>query len=146
MTDTEAPAARECLFGHTDEANAYVVDDYPYGFRLRCKIRYWIESHPKHGDRFCSQTTNPKVAGERWNKPKKSTYAPIGVMVRDPENGHITWTALNLWPSAERLAAFTALTASCLTDTQAKTLAVITKVHEADARKRAEREAAEGDA
>lgn len=32
------------LSGHTSPETAYVVDDYPYGFRLRCKIRYWIET------------------------------------------------------------------------------------------------------
>lgn len=49
------------LGGHVDEASAYVVNDYPYGFRLRCKIRYWLEHSLKKGTRFCSQTTNPKV-------------------------------------------------------------------------------------
>jgi hypothetical protein len=137
------PDTIEVLTGHVSEATAYVVDDYPYGFRLRCKIRYWIESHPKNGDRFCSQTTNPKVAGEVWNKPKKSTYVAIGVMFIEPETGHVKWTGLNVWPSEERLAAFTALTEGRLTDTQAKTLDVIAKLNEAQARRRAEREAAE---
>lgn len=82
------------LKGHTSAATAYVVDDYPYGFRLRCKIRYWLEHKPKHGVRFVSQTTNPKVAGERWNKPKASTYSDYGVMLLNEENGHITWTGL----------------------------------------------------
>jgi hypothetical protein len=30
------------LLGHVDADSAYVVDDYPYGGRLRCRIRYWI--------------------------------------------------------------------------------------------------------
>jgi len=37
-----------------------LVEDYPYGFRLRCKIRFWLEYAPKRGFRFVSQTTNPK--------------------------------------------------------------------------------------
>lgn len=96
----------ELLFGHTDQENALVVPDYPFGFHLRCKIRYWIETHPKHGDRFCSQTTNPKVAGERWNKPKKSTYCEVGVMFREEGTGHIKWTGLHSWPKAPQLEVF----------------------------------------
>lgn len=68
------------LLGHTSPETAYVVEDYPYGFRLRCKIRYWIETKPGFGQRFVSQTTNPKKAGEVWNKPKASTYHPVLVM------------------------------------------------------------------
>ncbi len=62
------------LLGHTSEETAYLVNDYPYGFRLRCQIRYWMEYDKKRGFRFCSQTTNPKREGTHWNKPKKSTY------------------------------------------------------------------------
>jgi hypothetical protein len=75
------------LKGHVSEDTAYVVDDYPYGFRLRCKIRYWVET-TKHGSRFCSQTTNPKVAGEKWNKPKKNTYSDLCALFIN-EEGHV---------------------------------------------------------
>jgi hypothetical protein len=44
---------------------------------LRCKIRYWLEFHPKRGFRFVSQTTNPK-RGNVWNKPKASTFMRFG--------------------------------------------------------------------
>ena len=83
------------LTGHTTPATAYVVDDYPYGYRLRCKIRYWLEHKPKHGFRLVSQTTNPKRAGEVWNKPKASTYCHFGVMVLNEDNGHVNWTGIN---------------------------------------------------
>lgn len=86
MTITPANA----LHGHTDEESAYLVDDYPYGFRLRTSIRYWIET-TKHGDRMCSQTLNPKT--DRWNKPKRSTYAPVGCLYLDDEQ-HVQWTAI----------------------------------------------------
>ena len=46
----------------------------------------WIET-TKNGQRFVSQTLNPKTSA--WNKPKASTYDPIKVLTRDPENGHI---------------------------------------------------------
>jgi hypothetical protein len=37
----------QILKGHISQETAYLVDDYPYGFRLRCKIRYWLEYQPK---------------------------------------------------------------------------------------------------
>ena len=92
MADT-----REFLFGHTSPETAYVVDDYPYGFRERTQIRYWIESAPKRGDRFVSQTKNPKTG--YWNAPKPSTYAPIGVITKNPENGHISWVEISPYDS-----------------------------------------------
>jgi hypothetical protein len=72
------------LTGHVSEDTAYIVQDYPYGFRLRCTIRYWIETN-KHGEqRFVSQTQNPKNG--RWNTPKKSTYDKVKVMGLDEMN------------------------------------------------------------
>lgn len=67
------------------EENPLVVENYPYGFRLRTKIRYWVET-TKAGQRFCSQTLNPKT--QAWNKPKKSTYSEIVKVFKD-EQGHI---------------------------------------------------------
>lgn len=92
------------LSGHTSPETAYVVDDYPYGFRLRCKIRYWLEHDLKRGFRFCSQTTNPKVEGERWNAPKKSTYTMLAIMGLNDE-GHVTWTGCSIY-DFDKVAAF----------------------------------------
>ena len=68
LTDTShhmsEPTKITVLHGHTTRETAYLVNDYPYGFRLRCKIRYWLEYKKGHGHRPVSQTTNPKVAGE----------------------------------------------------------------------------------
>lgn len=87
------------LHGHISPETAYVVNDYPYGFRLRCKMRYWIE-RTKKGERFCSQTTNPKRVDEVWNKPKKSTYCALMCMYQNnieghKEFGHIFYTGIN---------------------------------------------------
>lgn len=80
----------QILRGHTSPETAYVVNDYPYGFTLRCKIRYWLEYRKGHGTRFCSQTTNPKVAGEVWNKPKRGIYMTgLTVMYKQPDTGYI---------------------------------------------------------
>lgn len=78
------------LKGHVSPETAYVVADYPYGFKLRCKVRFWIETKKGHGQRVMSQTTNPKIEGrEVWNQPKASTYSRICVLVLDESNGHV---------------------------------------------------------
>lgn len=92
------------LAGHTSPETAFVVADYPYGFKLRCQIRYWLERAPKKGYRLCSQTTNPKKAGEVWNAPKKSTYTMLAVMGLNEEN-HVTWTGCSSY-DFDKLAEF----------------------------------------
>ena len=82
------------LKGHVSPETAYVVKDYPYGYRLRCKIRYWLETNNRQGSRLCSQTANPKLDGEVWNKPKCSTYARFGGVMYLDEQEHVTWTGL----------------------------------------------------
>lgn len=62
---------------YDSEQNSLVIDDYPYGF-LRTQIRYWIET-TNRGDRFVSQTLNPKT--NKWNAPKKSTYQDVMVLI-----------------------------------------------------------------
>lgn len=94
------------LYGHISPETAHVVEDYPYGFRLRCKIRYWLESHPKRGFRFCSQTTNPKRAGEPWNNPKASTYTLLAACMYRNDEGHITWDGLSEYSDAAQVLAF----------------------------------------
>jgi len=76
---------------HNTQENALVVENYPYGFRLRTQIKYWVETTNK-GDRFCSVTLNPKT--NKWNTPKKSTYSDVVVLTKSLENGYIdskTW-------------------------------------------------------
>ena len=86
------------LPGHTTPETAFIVPDYPYGFRLRCKIRYWLEYRKGKGFRFCSQTTNPKLTTEFWNKPKYSTYCMLGVMGLDPvDDNHVKWVGCNIY-------------------------------------------------
>lgn len=95
------------LSGHYSPDTAFVVEDYPYGFKLRCKIRYWLEVN-KRGTRFLSQTTNPKKAFDAaglpidsWNKPKASTYSEYGVMIQFPpcSDGiqRVSWVAVSGW-------------------------------------------------
>jgi hypothetical protein len=101
LTETRA-MPDNLLFGHTSPETAYVVDDYPYGYRLRTSIRYWVET-TKHGDRFVSQTVNPKT--DRWNKPKASTYVGVMVLFLDDE-GHVSRVSVTENDSAEWIARF----------------------------------------
>ena len=84
------------LTGHVSAETAYVQDGYPYGFRLKCQRRVWLERDPKRGYRFCFQTTNPKKSFLVWNAPKKSTYTMLAVMGLDEEN-HVTWTGCSIY-------------------------------------------------
>jgi hypothetical protein len=99
---------KNILNGCVSPETAFVVADYPYGFRLRCKIRYWLEHNPKRGTRFVSQTTNPKLSAiqDIWNKPKASTYADVAGAMFTDENGHVQWSALSYYPGADECAAW----------------------------------------
>jgi hypothetical protein len=100
-------SSKKPLYGHTSPETAYVVDDYPYGFRLRCKIRYWVEFKAGKGYRFCSQTTNPKIADrEVWNKPKASTYALVAACMFLDSSDHVEWSALTEYSEAEKCLEF----------------------------------------
>lgn len=82
------------ITGATSPATAIVVDDYPYGFQLRTQIRYWVETKPGYGQRFVSQTRNPKNG--QWNKPKASTYSQLIVMGREAGTGYVKYLAISL--------------------------------------------------
>jgi hypothetical protein len=95
---------KQPLYGHTSEATAYVVDDYPYGFRERTQIRYWLEAKPKKGWRFVSQTMNPKT--NRWNKPKASTYIEWGAAMYLDDKGHVHWDGVGPYSDEHKILAF----------------------------------------
>lgn len=119
------------LLGHISEETAYVVNDYPYGFRLRCKIRYWIETHPKHGFRACSQTTNPKLSFEKWNTPKKSTYSKIAeCMYLTESDGHVHFCALSQYSDLKESVAFKEKWGHCLNQDALKSLDLWIKMKE----------------
>ena len=122
----------ETLAGHTDPESAFVVDDYPYGFRLRTQIRYWIETRAKYGQRFCSQTMNPKSG--KWNKPKAGNYHVIAVMTRNPENGHVSYDVLQSggWSSEERIQEFETLRALAIGEYETKAIKYIRATNKAN--------------
>lgn len=95
---------KQPLYGHTSEATAYLVDDYPYGFTTRTQIRYWLEEKPKKGWRFVSQTMNPKTG--KWNKPKASTYVDFGAVMYLDEKGHVQWEGIGAYSDEKKILAF----------------------------------------
>lgn len=92
------------LYGHTSEATAYLVADYPYGFHERTQIRFWLEEKPKKGWRFVSQTLNPKT--QRWNKPKASTYADWGAAMYLDDNDHVQWEGIGPYSDEKKILSF----------------------------------------
>ena len=93
------------LYGHTSEATAYLIADYPYGFKLRCQMRVWLEFKEGKGWRMVTQTSNPKK-NNIWNKPKMSTYSELGGNLFLDSEGHIQWTGCSIYSTYEQLKAF----------------------------------------
>lgn len=92
------------LHRYDSESNSYLVDDYPYGFRLRTKIRYWIEYRPNNGFRFVSQTLNPKT--HRWNEPKRSTYYKLGMAMYINDKGHVDHAVVSEYSNGSEILKF----------------------------------------
>jgi len=88
---------------HNSEETAYLVNNYPWGYTLKTKRKYWIETTTR-GDRFVFQTLNPKT--NKWCKPKKSTYsAVLALYIKD--NGHVTYKGFNFgWSEIETINKF----------------------------------------
>tara|TARA_R100000664_G_scaffold5650_1_gene10489 strand:+ start:284 stop:865 length:582 start_codon:yes stop_codon:yes gene_type:complete len=76
---------KKYIYNAVNFDTAIEVNNYPWGFRLKTKVKYWIESNNK-GDRFIKQTLNPKT--NKWCNPKKSTYNAVEVLYFD-ENNHV---------------------------------------------------------
>ncbi len=100
--------SKTILSGHTSPETAYLVEDYPYGFRLRCRIRYWLDCDSKRGARLMSQTSNPKLSGLVWNKPKASTFARFGGCMFLDEAGHVQWAGLTEYTGGKEASAWLA--------------------------------------
>ena len=96
----------QVLKGHTSPETAYLIEDYPYGFKLRTEKRCWIEEAPKKGFRFASQTRNPKLPSKPWNKVVYSTYNQFGGGMFLDEEGHVQWTGVSGYTSPKEISAF----------------------------------------
>ena len=78
--------------------SAVVVDNYPWGFKLKTKRAYWVETNSK-GDRFCYQTLNPKT--NKWCAVKTSTYGAAFVLTQDDSNGYVSYFGLSKCDNAK---------------------------------------------
>jgi hypothetical protein len=85
---------------HVSPETAYVVADYPYGFKLRCQMRYWLEYKAKHGVRVVMQSSNPKKPGV-WNKPKPGIYHRFGAALYLDDLGHVQCAGLSEYSGVE---------------------------------------------
>lgn len=95
------------LYGHTSEATAYLIADYPYGFTLRCQKKVWIEYKKNKGYRLVSRTSNPKKPGV-WNKEDKSTYCAVAGNLFLDNEGHCHWQGIAGWENTAKLEKFLA--------------------------------------
>ena len=70
-----------------DLGEDYTVDDWPWGRKQRCSMRFFVET-TKRGQRFVKQST----MNERTYKPKKTTYCDrVRIILIDDKIGHVSW-------------------------------------------------------
>ena len=96
---------------HISAETAYMQDDYPYGYVLRCKKRSWLDVHKTRGVRLMEQTTDPRRPGVYWNKPKASTYSRFAgamILVDEEHNGRtiecVRWVGLDEYSNGKEAA------------------------------------------
>ncbi len=99
---------------------AYVVKNWPYGFRLRCEMRFWIETRPGFGQRVCQQTTNPK-RNNTLNKPKAGGYHAFALVVMQDAETTI-FPGLSLYSGPADFAKMRTLYGSLMDEAQLKRL------------------------
>ena len=75
-----------------DINKTYTADNYPYGGK-RTSATFGVEFDKKKGCRNVFTTLNPGTG--LWNKPKKSTYTNLVVIVQE-DNGHYDWKHFNV--------------------------------------------------
>jgi len=117
---------------------AVTVQDYPYGFRLRCTMRVWVEFRKGKGFRYCTQTSNPKKPGTVWNKPKAGTYSRVSMAIGQTPNGLLFPSSLTEYSDLDQYAAFVAEHGEALSVHAAASLEYFRSVKAAYEAKRAE--------
>ena len=83
------------LTGHTSPETSFLIEDYPYGRKLRTQKRVWIEEKPKKGYRLMEQTKNPATG--LWNKPAAGTYVDWGMAMFLDEKGYVQHVAVGAY-------------------------------------------------
>lgn len=68
----------------------HTVEDWPWGRKQRCSMHFFVETHPKRGQRFVKQSS----MNGRTYKPKKATYYNrVAIVEIDGKVGHVSWHA-----------------------------------------------------
>ena len=118
------------IYGHDSFDTAYEVSDYPWGFRLRTEVRYWIETLDKTrgGQRFCKCTKDPRSG--KWCAPKKGTYSALKAMYFD-ENGHVNRECIHPGYDRQFVPAFAERHKGNLTAYQVETIKLLNAVEKA---------------
>ena len=90
-----ANTMEQLIYNKDSFDNSIEVSNYPWGFRLKTKVRYWIET-TNRGDRFVKCTLNPKT--QKWCAEKKSTYSSVMVMTTDEKDNktYVSYYPLNI--------------------------------------------------
>ena len=117
-------------YNHTNFESAFEVDNYPWGFRLRTKVRYWIETTSR-GDRFVKRTLNPKT--REWCKEKKSVYSSVMIMTKEikDDKTFVSYESVNAgWTKAVDVHKFEKLHKDYLSKTQLKKLCECKAINE----------------
>lgn len=94
------------LYNHTSFETSYLVPDYPYGRKVRCEIRFWIEFKESKGYRFCHKTKNPKTDSWDTNAQKNSNYYTLAMCLYLDEKDYVTYSALTEWSKPTDIKAF----------------------------------------
>lgn len=105
----------------SNKDNAFIIPDYPFGSRIRCYKRMWVETAkkgPKKGmQRVVYQTTRrsfneqyteslgtdsvigPPVKNDSsWNNEKRGTYGAMQLIYHDDDEGLTTVVGLGEYP------------------------------------------------
>lgn len=93
------------ILGATSLKNAYIVVDYPYGFKLRTKKAYFIEHNTGKGKgyRLVEITADPRTG--IWNKPKRGIYCTAIALYLD-DNGHVKSAGVTPYSNTEAFKSF----------------------------------------
>jgi hypothetical protein len=97
-TTQEVKKVELLSFNYDSFEHALIVNNYPYGFRLRTDIKYWVETKGNK-QRLGTCTLNPKT--NKWNAPKYSTYSNLVMLYREYDTGHVKSYSFNIAYSDE---------------------------------------------
>ena len=104
------------------------VYNYPWGFKLKTSVRYWIETNKK-GNRFIKQTLNPKT--NKWCKPKMSTYSSVMVLTIEEKEDktYVSYKGISNFSTIEEVCLFENTHKNNLNNLQLKQICKLKSFH-----------------